>query len=78
MMYGDSLSSLSLASSLSGEFPYSVKHMAGGGHIRVNRLKPRAPIYTYTEHAQLVEVSQFELCRHTVALCNTFREGRGM
>ena len=31
--------------------------MAGGGHVRVNRLKPRAPMYAYTEHAQFVNVS---------------------
>ena len=52
MRYGDFLGSLSLASSHSGGFPYSVEHMAG------ERLKPRAPIlYTYTEHAQFVDVS---------------------
>ena len=37
-----------------GGFPYSVEHMAGGGPVRV---KPHAPIYTYTEHAQFVDVS---------------------
>ena len=62
MRYGDSPSSLSLASMHSGgggggDFPIYSKHMAGGGHVRVNRLKPRAPIYAYTEHAQLVDVS---------------------
>ena len=31
MIYGDSLSSLSLANSVSGGFPYPVEHMAGGG-----------------------------------------------
>ena len=31
MRYGDFLGSLSLASSHSGGFPYSVEHMAGGG-----------------------------------------------
>ena len=45
-----------------GDFPIqsSTWHgMAGGVHIRVNRLKPRAHIYmyTYTEHAQFVDVS---------------------
>ena len=42
----------------SGGFPYSVEHMAGEGHVRVNRLKPRAPMYTYmsTEHVQFVDV----------------------
>ena len=25
--------------------------MAGEGHVRVNRLNSRAPIYAYTEHA---------------------------
>ena len=25
----------------------------GGGHVQVNQLKPRTPIYAYTEHAQL-------------------------
>ena len=59
MIYGDSLSSLSLASSLSGgicSFPYSVEHI---WQVKVNRLKPRAPIiiYAYTEHAQFVNVS---------------------
>ena len=40
-----------------GGFPYSVEHMAGELQ-KVNRLKPRAPIlYTYTEHAQFVDVS---------------------
>ena len=58
MRYGDSPSSLSLASTHSGGFPYLVEHMAGGGHVRVNRLKPRTPIiYAYTEHAQFVNVS---------------------
>ena len=57
MRYGDFLGSLSLASSHSGGFPCSVKHMAGGDHVRVNRLKPRAPIYACTEHAQFVDVS---------------------
>ena len=61
MIYGDSLSSLSLASELSeGIFPYSLAH-GSGGHVRVNRLKPRAPIlYAYTEHAQFVNVYYFE------------------
>ena len=60
MRYGDFLGSLSLASSHSGGFPYSVEHMAGEGQ-RCNRFKPRAPIlYAYTEHAQFVDVSQFE------------------
>ena len=59
MRYGDFLGSLSLASSHSGGFPYSVEHMAGT--VKVNRLKPRAPIlYAYTEHAQFVDVSWFE------------------
>ena len=57
MRYGDFLGSLSLASSHSGGFPYSVEHMAGAP-VKVNRLKPRAPIlYAYTEHAQFVDVS---------------------
>ena len=58
MIYGNSLSSLSLASSYSGEFPYSIKCMADGGGVRVNRLKPRAPILCNTEHAQFVDVSE--------------------
>ena len=59
MRYGDFLGSLSLASSHSGGFPYSVEHMAA--QVKVNRLKPRAPIlYAYTEHAQFVNVSYFE------------------
>ena len=45
MTYGDSLSSLSLASELSGGISlYSLAH-GSGGHVRVNRLNPRAPIY---------------------------------
>ena len=40
-----------------GGFPYSVEHMAGGDHVQVNRLKPRAPIFAYMEHAQFVKVS---------------------
>ena len=41
-----------------GDFPIqSSTWHAGGGHVRVNRLKPRAPLYTYTEHAQFVNVS---------------------
>ena len=56
MRYGDFLGSLSLASSHSGGFPYSVEHMAGEGQPAP--LKPRAPIlYAYTEHAQFVDVS---------------------
>ena len=38
--------------------------MVGEGHIRVNRLKPRAPIYMYVllymEHAQFVDVSEID------------------
>ena len=46
-----------LASELSeGISPYSLAH-GSGGHVRVNRLKPRAPIHTRTEHAQFVGVS---------------------
>ena len=45
MTYGDSLSSLSLASELSGGISlYSLAH-GSGGHVQVNRLNPRAPIY---------------------------------
>ena len=51
---------------------------AGGGHIWVNQLKLRAPIYAYTEHVQFGEVSWFELCQRTVAWCSSFLEGRGM
>ena len=44
-----------------GDFPiqsiYSTWQVQGGGHVRVNRLEPRAPIYAYTEHAQFVDVS---------------------
>ena len=60
MIYGNSLSSLSLASSHSGGFPYSVQHMAGRGHVWVNRLKSCTPIYAYTEHAQFVDVSEVD------------------
>ena len=64
MTYGDSLSSLSLASELSGGISlYSLAH-GSGGHVRVNRLNPRAPC---TEHAQFVDVSKFELWRRTVS-----------
>ena len=57
MRYGDSLSSLSLASSHSGGISlFSLAH-GSGGHVQVNWLKPRAPIYAYTEHAQFVDVS---------------------
>ena len=47
-VYGDSLSSLSLASGLSGGISlFSLAHgMAGSeGHVRVNRLKPRPNIH---------------------------------
>ena len=48
MTYGDSLSSLSLASELSGGISlYSLAH--GSGHVRVNRLNPRAPVYCVYE-----------------------------
>ena len=50
-----------------GGFPYSVEHMA-----TCNRLKPRAPIYACTEHAQFVDVFQFEF------MAATFHEGLGM
>ena len=64
MRYGDFLGSLSLASSHSGggggggggggDFPIQ----SSTWRVKVNRLKPRAPIlYTYTEHAQFVDVS---------------------
>ena len=43
MIYDDSLSSLSLASSHSEGISLFSLHMAGGGHVRVNRLKPRTP-----------------------------------
>ena len=67
MIYGDSLSSLSLASELSeGISLYSLAH-GSGGHVRVNRLKQCAPIHTCTEHAQFVGVSKFELWRRTVS-----------
>ena len=45
---------------------YGLAH-GSGGHVRANRLKPRAPIYTYTEHAQFVDVSKFKLWRRTVS-----------
>ena len=35
---------------------FSLAH-GSGGHVRVNRLKTRAPIYACTEHAQFVDVS---------------------
>ena len=70
MRYGDFLGSLSLASSHSGGFPYSVEHMAGEGQpaqaarpdiVRVYgacAVCRCAPIlYAYTKHAQFVDVS---------------------
>ena len=60
MIYGDSLSSLSLVTKLFGGFPYSVKHMADEGHVWVNWLKPHAQIYVYTEHAQFIDVSEVD------------------
>ena len=60
-----------------GGGPY-IQYLAGGGHVRVNQLKPCTPIYAYTEHAQFVNESYFELWRCTVAWCNTFHEGQGM
>ena len=63
MTHGDSFSSLSLVSSHSGGWGggggislYSLAH-GSGGHVRVNRLKPRTPIYACTKHAQFVDVS---------------------
>ena len=51
-----SLSSLSLASSLSGQGDFPIQ--SSTWQVKVNRLKPRAPIlYAYTEHAQFVDVS---------------------
>ena len=69
MIYGDFLSSLSLASSHSGGGGgggvgrgvslFSLAHGSAAqvdpGHV--NRLKPRAPIHAYTKHAQFVKVS---------------------
>ena len=46
-----------------GDFPIQSRHMASGGHVRVNRLKPRASIYVHTEHAQSVDLPWFELWR---------------
>ena len=51
-MYGDSLSSLSMASSHPGEI--SLFSLAHAWQVEV---KLRAPIYLYTEHAQFVNVS---------------------
>ena len=48
--------SLSLASSLSGQGDFPIQ--SSTRQVKVNRLKPRAPIlYAYTEHAQFVDVS---------------------
>ena len=60
MRYGDSLSSLSLASSCSGGISlFSLAHaMAGGGHVQVNRLNRRAPVECNREHAQFVNESE--------------------
>ena len=59
MIYGDSLSSISLAI-WGGWISYSVEHMAGEVHVWINWLKPRAPIYVYTENAQSVDVSKVD------------------
>ena len=71
MRYGDFLSSLSSASSHSGGISLFSQAHGSGGHVRVNRLKTRAPIilYTCTEHAQFVDVSKFEF------MAATFHEG---
>ena len=41
---------------LGGISLFSLAH-GSGGHVRVNRLKTRTPIYAHTEHAQFVDVS---------------------
>ena len=43
-----------------GGFTYSVEHKTGEGHVRVNWLKLRAPIYMYTEHVHFVDVSEVD------------------
>ena len=57
-----------------GDFPIQ----SSTWQVEVHRLKPRAPIYAYTEHVQFVNVSWFELWWRRVARCNTFHEGQGM
>ena len=49
---------------LGGISLFSLAH-GSGGHVRVNRLKTRAPIYACTEHAQFVDVSKFEFMAAT-------------
>ena len=43
-----------------GGFLYSVEHMAGGDHVRVNQLKLCAPIHVYTEDALFVDVYEVD------------------
>ena len=61
MIYADSVSSLSLASELSGGISlFSRAHgMAGEGHARPGQpaQAARPNIRVYTEHAQFVDVS---------------------
>ena len=57
MRYGDFLGSLLLASSHSGGFPYSVEHMAGEGQPAQAARPNIIHVYTYTEHAQFIDVS---------------------
>ena len=42
---------------LGGDFPIQSSTRQWRSHSGVNRLKPRAPIYMCTEHAQFVDVS---------------------
>ena len=57
MTYGNSLSSLFFGElALGGISLYSPAH-GSEGHVRVNRLKPRAPVYACMEHAQFIDVS---------------------
>ena len=53
------------------QFAFFGEHNSGG-HVRVNRLKTRAPIY-----ARIYGACEFvDAC--IVARCNTFHEGHGM
>ena len=70
MIYGDSLSLLSMASSYSGEISeFSLAH----GRWRLGQPAHTAPpILCNMEHTQFVYVSEVDYGRHTVVQCDTF------
>ena len=69
MRYGDFLSRFLWRARTRGGISLFSLALGSGGHVRVNRLKTRAPIYACTEHAQFVDVSKFEF------MAATFHEG---